>query len=67
VFKWDKHFAQGRDSLEDDGHTSRPRMFRTELKYHEIATSVRANRSQIVDEARAVAWISHNIVSDDLN
>jgi hypothetical protein len=45
VFKWHKHFAQGRDSLEDDKHTSRPRMVRTELKIQEVAMLVRANRS----------------------
>jgi hypothetical protein len=32
VFKWQKRFAQGRDSLEDDEHTGRPRTVRTELK-----------------------------------
>jgi hypothetical protein len=32
LFKWHKRFAQGRDSLEEDVHTSRPRTIRTELK-----------------------------------
>jgi hypothetical protein len=45
VFKWHKHFAQGRDSLKDDEHTSLPRTVRTELKIQEVATLVRANRS----------------------
>jgi hypothetical protein len=26
VFKWHKRFAQGRDRLEDEEHTGRPRM-----------------------------------------
>jgi hypothetical protein len=26
VFMWHKHFAQGRDSLEDDEHTGQPRL-----------------------------------------
>jgi hypothetical protein len=29
VFKWHKLFVQGRDSLEDDEHTGRPRTART--------------------------------------
>jgi hypothetical protein len=32
MFKWQKRFAQRRDSLEGDEHTSWPRMVRTELK-----------------------------------
>jgi hypothetical protein len=32
VFKWHKCFAQGRDSLEDDEHTGRPRTIISELK-----------------------------------
>jgi hypothetical protein len=73
VFKWHKRFAQGRDSLEDDEHTSRTRTVRTELGLQEIATLMRANRSQTVDEiaAAAAAGISHGtchkILSDDLN
>jgi hypothetical protein len=71
VFKWHKRFAQGRDSLENDEHTGRPRTFRTELKTHEIETLMRASRSQTVDEIAAAAGISHGtchkILSDDLN
>jgi hypothetical protein len=59
VFKWYKYFAQGRDSLEDDGHTGRPRTVRTDLKIQEVATCVRANRSQTGDEIAAAAGISH--------
>jgi hypothetical protein len=32
VFKWQKHFAQGRYTLEDDENTGRSRTVRTELK-----------------------------------
>jgi predicted ArsR family transcriptional regulator len=68
VFKWDKRFAQGRDSLEDTGQ---PRTVRTELKIQEIATLLCANCSQTVDEIAAAAGISHGtchkILSDDLN
>jgi hypothetical protein len=32
VFSWHKHSAKGRDSLEDDEHTSRPEMVRPEIK-----------------------------------
>jgi hypothetical protein len=59
--------------LEDDEHTGWPRMVRTELKIQEVATLVRAIRSQTVDEiaAAAGAGISHctchKILSDDLN
>jgi hypothetical protein len=72
VFKWHKRFAQGSDSLEDDEHTSQPRMVRTEFRIKEVATLVHANRSQMVDEiAAAAAGISHGtchkILSDDLN
>jgi hypothetical protein len=38
VFKWYKRFAQGRDSLEDDEHTGRPRTLRTVLRIQEVAT-----------------------------
>jgi hypothetical protein len=48
VFKWHKRFAQGRDSLEDNEQTGWPKMVRTELKIQEVATLVRANRSQKV-------------------
>jgi hypothetical protein len=62
VFKWHKYFAQGRDNLEDDKHTGRPRTVRTEFKIQEVATLVRTNRSQTVDEvARAAAVIIHGI------
>jgi hypothetical protein len=71
VLKWHKRFAQGRDSLEDNKHTSQPRTVRTELKIQDVAMLVRANQSQMVDENAAVAGISHGtchkILSDDLN
>jgi hypothetical protein len=71
VFKRHKHFAQGRDSLEDDEHTGQPRMVRTELKIQAVATLVCANRSKTIDKISAEAWISHGtcykILSDDLN
>jgi hypothetical protein len=54
VFKWHKSFAQVRDSLEDE-HIGRPRTVRSELKIQEVATLVRANRSQTVDEIAAAA------------
>jgi hypothetical protein len=70
VFKWRKRFAQGKDSLEDDEHTGRPRMFRTELKIQEVAMVVCANSFQSIDEI-AAAGISngtcHKILSDNLN
>jgi hypothetical protein len=57
--------------LEDDEHTSRPRTVRTELKIQEVATLLRANHFQMVDEIAAKAGISHGachkIWSDDLN
>jgi hypothetical protein len=58
--------------LEDDQHTGRPKMIRTELKIQEVATLVRANCTQMIDEiAAAAAGISHDtchrILSDDLN
>jgi fructose/tagatose bisphosphate aldolase len=57
--------------LEDDEHTGLSRTVRTELKMKEIATLVRANRSQTVDEVAAAAGNSHGtchrILSDDLN
>jgi hypothetical protein len=56
--------------LEDDEHTGRPRTVRTELKAQEVATLLRANRSQMVDEIIAAAGISHGtchkILSNDL-
>jgi hypothetical protein len=70
VFKWHRRFAQGRDSLEDDKYTDRPRTVRTELKIQEVAM-VPANHSQMADEVAAAAGISHGtchkILSDDLN
>jgi hypothetical protein len=63
MFKWHKYFSKGRDSLEDDEHTSRPRVVGTGLKIQELATLVRANSSQMVDEiteAAAAAGISHD-------
>jgi hypothetical protein len=71
VFKWQKCFAEGRDSLEDDEHTGRPRTVRIELKIQEVAILVCANRSQMVDEITTAAKISHatchKILLDDLN
>jgi hypothetical protein len=69
VFKWHKRFEEGKDSLEDDEHTGRPRMARTELKIQEVAALVRANRSHTVDEAAAgiCHGTCHKILSDDLN
>jgi hypothetical protein len=32
AFDWQKRFAQGRDSLEDDEHTSQPRKVKFELR-----------------------------------
>jgi hypothetical protein len=29
IFKWHKHFAQGRDRFEDDEHSGQPRTVRT--------------------------------------
>jgi hypothetical protein len=70
VFKWHKHFAQGRDSLEDVEHTGWPRTVRTELKIQEVAMLVHANHSQTV-AGITTAGISHGtchkIMSDDLN
>jgi hypothetical protein len=71
VFKWHKRYAQGRDSLEDEEHTSRPRAVKTELKIQEVAALVHANCSQTLDEFTAAAGINrgtcHKILSDDLN
>jgi hypothetical protein len=58
--------------LEDDEHTSRSRSVRTELKIQEVATLVRANRSQMVDEITAAAsgishGTCHKILSGDVN
>jgi cytochrome c5 len=71
VFKWHKRSVQGRDTLEDDEHTGRPRTIRTELKSQEVAMLVHANCYQTVDKIAAAAGISngicHKILSDDLN
>jgi hypothetical protein len=73
VFKGHKCFAQRRDSLEDEEHTGQPRTVRTEHKIQEVATLVRANRSEQVYEIAAAAaeGIRHGtrnkILSDDLN
>jgi hypothetical protein len=58
--------------LEDDEHSGWPRTVRTELKIQEVATLVRANHSQMVDEIAAAAegishGTCHKILSDDLN
>jgi hypothetical protein len=69
VFKYHKHYAHGRDSLEDDEHTSHPRIARIEFKIQEV-TLVHANHSKMIDEV-AAAEISngtcHKLLSDDLN
>jgi hypothetical protein len=71
VFKWKKHFAHGRDRLEDDEHTGRSRTVRTELKIQEFVMLVRAICSQTVDEIAAAAGFSHatyhRMLSDDLH
>ncbi|KAJ4445723.1 hypothetical protein ANN_12408 [Periplaneta americana] len=60
-----------RNSLEDDVRTGRPQTIRTERKIQEVATLVRANRSQSVDDIAATVGVSHGtcykILSDDLN
>jgi hypothetical protein len=63
-----------RETVWNDEHTGRPRTVRTELEIQEVATLVRANRFQTVDEiaaAAAEAGISHGtchkILSGDLN
>jgi hypothetical protein len=68
VFKWHKCFAQGRDSLDDDEHTSQPRTVRTELKIQEVL--VHASLSQMVGEIAAAGMshgTCHKILTDDLN
>ncbi|KAJ4442695.1 hypothetical protein ANN_04284 [Periplaneta americana] len=71
VFRWHRRFLQGRDSLEDDVRTGRPQTIRTERKIQEVATLVRANRSQSVYDIAATVGVSHGtcykILSDDLN
>jgi hypothetical protein len=61
VFKWHKRSTQRRDSLENDKHTGRPRMVRTELKIQEVATFMRANHSQTVDEITTAAAAAEGI------
>jgi hypothetical protein len=46
-------------NLEGVQHTGQPRMARTELKIQEETTLVHANHSQMVDEVKAAAGISH--------
>ncbi|PSN49367.1 hypothetical protein C0J52_12211 [Blattella germanica] len=60
VFKWHQRFSQGRDSLEDDQRKGRPPTVRTERKIEEVATVVRANRSQSVDDIAAAVGVSHD-------
>jgi hypothetical protein len=71
VLDWHKSSAQGKDSLEDDEHTSQPRKIRTELKIHEITVFVHANCYQMVDEVAVAAGIRHGtchrILPDNLN
>lgn len=71
VFKWHQRFSQGRDSLEDDQRMGRPPTVRTERKIEEVATVVRANRSQSVDDIAAAVGVSHGtchkILTEDLN
>ncbi|KAJ4431822.1 hypothetical protein ANN_20427 [Periplaneta americana] len=71
VFRWHRRFLQGRDSLEDDVRTGRPPTIRTERRIQDVATLVRANRSQSVDDIAATVGVSHGtcykILSDDLN
>jgi hypothetical protein len=68
---WHLHFVQGRDSLEDDEHTGRPKAVRTECKIEEVTTSVCANRSLPIDDIAAAVGISHGtchkILTDELN
>jgi hypothetical protein len=45
VFEWHKWFAQRRDSLEDDGHTSQSRMVKTKLMIQEVTMLMSANCS----------------------
>jgi hypothetical protein len=76
MFKWYKRFAQGRDSLEDDEQTGWTGAVRCELEIQDVATLVRANCSQTVDEMAAAAAATttavlshgacHKILSDDL-
>jgi hypothetical protein len=60
VFRWHKHFAQGRESLEDDENTHQETTVKTELKILQVATLVCTNHSKMIDEiAAAAAGICH--------
>jgi hypothetical protein len=71
AFKWQQRFARGRDSLEEDECSGRPKAVRTERKIKEVAMLVRANCSQSIDDIAAAVGISHDtchkILTDDLN
>jgi hypothetical protein len=71
VFKWHQLFAQGRESLEEDKRSGRPKTVRTELNIEEVARLVRTSRSQSADDIVAAVGISHGtchkILTDDLN
>ena len=54
-----QNIVQGRDILEYDVRTDRPRTVRTKPKIEEFATLVRANRSQSVDDLAAAVEICH--------
>ncbi|XP_023703902.1 protein GVQW3-like [Cryptotermes secundus] len=59
LFKWHQRFGQERYSLEDDEPSGRPKAVTTERKFEEVATLIRANRSQSIDDIAAAAGISH--------
>jgi hypothetical protein len=50
-----RRFDQGRDMLEIDGHTRRPRTIRTEHRIQELAMLMHAKHSQTVSEVAAAA------------
>ena len=54
VFRWQRRFSQGKDSLEDDVQT-----VRTERKIKEFAILMRANRSQSADDLAAAIGVIH--------
>jgi hypothetical protein len=66
VFKCRQHFAQGRDSLDDNERSGWPKAVRIERKIE-----VHANLAQSVDDIATAVWISHGtrhkILTDDLN
>jgi hypothetical protein len=73
MFKWHKHFAQGRDSLEDDKQTGQLRMVRTELQIQEVAmlwclptTPKRQKKSQ-QQQRISLPITFQKILSDNLN